>query len=250
MKILIIEDELNIRSNLKEILEIKGFEAITASDGPEGIEMAKKHLPDIILCDIKMPGKDGYQVKKELSNNDNTVSIPFIYLTAKAEITDIKYGMKLGADDYLIKPIKAAELVDSIENRIKRVEELRRNKPAEKKEKKRKAEKDFILLERNGKPELVNISGISLITSNGNYSEVYTSEGKKYFVRKLLKAWEELLSESVFLRVHRKYIININFVTDIEKWFKRSLRVKITGYTEPIMVSERYAVKIKSELKI
>jgi DNA-binding response OmpR family regulator len=121
-KVLVIEDNQDIRENIVEILELAGYELHHADNGMKGVELALKHLPNIILCDIMMPELDGYGVLHMLHNHMETSSIPFIFLTAKAEYTDQRKGMDLGADDYLTKPFNGIELLNSIESRLKRVE--------------------------------------------------------------------------------------------------------------------------------
>ena len=122
-KILVIEDEPQTRENLLTILQMEGFEPLIASDGREGVDMARRHRPDLILCDVMMPGMDGYAVLEALRANEETVSIPFIFLTAKGDRKDLRAGMDLGADDYLTKPVTAAELLGSIETRLQRHKE-------------------------------------------------------------------------------------------------------------------------------
>src|SRR5690554_3844679 len=103
-KILIIEDNFEIREGTAEILELTGrYDVLTAPDGRAGVDMALKHLPELILCDIMMPELDGYGVLYMLSKNETTMNIPFIFLTAKTERTDIRKAMEMGADDYLTK---------------------------------------------------------------------------------------------------------------------------------------------------
>lgn len=119
-KILIIEDNNDIRDNVVEILELAYYEVFAASDGRSGVTLALKQLPDIILCDIMMPELDGYGVLTLLSKHPETESIPFIFLTAKAERSDIRKGMEMGADDYLTKPFDDRELLTAIESRLKK----------------------------------------------------------------------------------------------------------------------------------
>ncbi len=116
--ILIIEDDTVLRDNTAELLELSNYEVITASNGKAGIDLAKKHLPDIIVCDIMMPGLDGYDTLKILSQNKTTKYIPFIFLSAKAEHKDVRKGMNMGADDYITKPFSEEELVSAIESRL------------------------------------------------------------------------------------------------------------------------------------
>ena len=119
-KILVIEDEGTLRTNIVQILELEDFVTIEANNGFLGIELAQKHLPDLILCDVMMPEIDGYGVIATLRQNPTTASIPFIFTTAKASKADFRQGMNLGADDYLIKPITADELLSAISTRFER----------------------------------------------------------------------------------------------------------------------------------
>src|SRR5215212_4777169 len=100
-KILLIEDNEQIRENTAEILELAGYRVVTAQNGKEGIELVNREKPALIICDIMMPVLDGYGVLHMLSKNEETAGIPFIFLTAKAERTDFRKGMEMGADDYL-----------------------------------------------------------------------------------------------------------------------------------------------------
>lgn len=124
-KILIIEDNLEIREGTAEILELTGgYEVLTAADGRLGVEMALKHLPELILCDIMMPELDGYGVLYMLGKNEATMNIPFVFLTAKTERADIRKAMEMGADDYLTKPFDDLELLNAIESRFKKRDQL------------------------------------------------------------------------------------------------------------------------------
>ena len=116
--ILVIEDEKSIRSNIVRILHFGNFQVLEAPDGQAGVEIAKSYLPDLIVCDIMMPGLDGYQVFRELSEEAETAIIPFVFLSAKADRTDIRHGMSIGADDYLTKPFTSAELLQAVSARL------------------------------------------------------------------------------------------------------------------------------------
>lgn len=118
--ILIIEDNNDVRENLGELLTLSGYETQLAANGKLGVEAALANPPDLILCDIMMPELDGYAVLRILSKNSTTSSIPFIFLTAKTELTDVRRGMTLGADDYITKPFDDVELMDTIEIRLKK----------------------------------------------------------------------------------------------------------------------------------
>jgi DNA-binding NarL/FixJ family response regulator len=123
--ILIIEDEPQMRANLVTILKMEHFQVAAATNGRDGIELARKEAPDLILCDIMMPGPEGHQVLKTLREDPQTASIPLIFLTAKTDRVDLRKGMNLGADDYLTKPVTVPELLATINARLKRHEEQR-----------------------------------------------------------------------------------------------------------------------------
>jgi DNA-binding NarL/FixJ family response regulator len=119
-KILVIEDEPEMRRNLLTILRLEKFEPVGAENGKAGIALAKSTKPDLILCDVMMPEIDGFGVLKALRADAATASIPFIFLTAKGEKIDIRSGMNLGADDYLTKPVDKADLLSAITSRFTR----------------------------------------------------------------------------------------------------------------------------------
>src|SRR4030095_4441810 len=118
--ILVIDDNNDIRENTAEILSLAGFKTITAENGKKGVEAAIKNLPDLIICDIMMPELDGYGVLHLVKKNPVTEAIPFIFLTAKAERSDFRRGMEMGADDYISKPFDDIELLNAIEMRFKK----------------------------------------------------------------------------------------------------------------------------------
>jgi DNA-binding response OmpR family regulator len=114
-KILVIEDEDTVRENILELLDAEGFEAISAENGRIGLNLAQQQLPDLILCDVRMPELDGFGVLTALRSDATTVTIPFMFLTAKAAKADLSHGLELGANAYLTKPFTIAELLEAIE---------------------------------------------------------------------------------------------------------------------------------------
>ncbi len=119
-KIIIIEDDNTIRNNIAFFLEEKEFEVYTAEDGFQGIELIKKILPDLIICDIMMPIINGYELHEMLQKHISTATIPFIFLTAKTQKFEIRKGMNMGVDDYISKPFTLDELLSSINSRLKK----------------------------------------------------------------------------------------------------------------------------------
>jgi DNA-binding NarL/FixJ family response regulator len=125
-KILVIEDEPEMRRNITTLLRYYDYEPIAAENGRVGVELARRAQPDLILCDVMMPELDGYGVLQALQSDSSLARIPFIFLTAKGEKNDLRSGMNLGADDYLTKPVVNADLVRAIESRLRRSEQQTR----------------------------------------------------------------------------------------------------------------------------
>lgn len=125
--ILVIEDTREVRENIAEILELAAYQVLQAANGKEGIALARQTRPDLILCDIMMPDLDGFGVLHILSEDDLLTNVPFVFLTAKARQTDFRFGMDLGADDYLTKPFKDLTLLNTVALRLRKSE---RDQPA------------------------------------------------------------------------------------------------------------------------
>lgn len=123
--ILLIEDNVEVRENTAEILQLANYNVMQAENGKIGVELAHANKPDLIICDIMMPVLDGYGVIHMLSNTVETSTIPFIFLTAKTERGDFRKGMEMGADDYITKPFDDVELLRAVESRLKKAELLR-----------------------------------------------------------------------------------------------------------------------------
>ena len=125
-KILVIEDEPEMRRNITALLRYYDYEPIAADNGRKGVELARREKPDLILCDVMLPELDGHGVLQALQNDSALARTPFIFLTARGEKEDIRSGMNLGADDYLTKPVANADLVRAIEARLRRSEQQMR----------------------------------------------------------------------------------------------------------------------------
>ncbi len=117
-KILVVEDAQALRRDIIEMLGYEGYDVEGAENGLVGVERARTYHPDLIICDIMMPGMDGFGVLETLRADPATSTIPFIFLTARTERMDMRHGMELGADDYLTKPFTAAELISTVQTRL------------------------------------------------------------------------------------------------------------------------------------
>lgn len=254
-KILIIEDDVEVRKNIQTLLEEEDFEIIVSSNGSDGIDFAESISPDLIICDIMMHGLNGYEVLRKLSQTKKTSLIPFIFLTAKVEKEDLRKGMELGADDYIFKPFKAEQLLKAVETRLKKFDSLKTDFVAKiKKEinsepdKKKLNENDRFFLDVNDKPEFIKVCDIKLLTAENQYTKLCMNDNRFFVVRRSLSSWEKLLPETLFLRIHRATLINMNFIMKVEKWFGHSFRIYLSGTDEPVVISRRYISKIKSHL--
>jgi DNA-binding response OmpR family regulator len=126
-KILLIEDDRNLNEDLELLLSLSGYQVISTNDGKQGVEIAIKENPNLIICDIKMPELDGYGVLHIINNHPKTSGIPFIFLTGNTEFEHQRKGMNLGADDYLIKPVDGTDLLNAISVRLTKNELLKSN---------------------------------------------------------------------------------------------------------------------------
>jgi len=124
--LLLIEDNNEIRENTAEILQLAGYAVSTAENGKKGVELAMEKKPDLIICDVMMPVLDGYGVLHLIHKNPELSNTPFIFLTAKAERSDFRKGMEMGADDYITKPFSDIELLNAVESRLSKLELLKK----------------------------------------------------------------------------------------------------------------------------
>jgi DNA-binding response OmpR family regulator len=120
VSVLVIEDQQKLRENILQTLEMEGYAVTSAPNGMIGVSLAKRDIPDLIVCDIMMPGMDGYSVLLELQRSPETATIPFIFLTARTDRESQRQGMELGADDYVTKPFTSSELVAAVTTRLQK----------------------------------------------------------------------------------------------------------------------------------
>jgi len=123
--ILLIEDDPTMRHVTSETLKLSGYKVLTAENGKVGVDTAKKEPIDLIICDIEMPELDGYGVQKIINSQASLIHTPFIFLSGKSNLSDIRKGMDLGADDYLVKPLRKTDLLSAVESRIAKTEKIK-----------------------------------------------------------------------------------------------------------------------------
>jgi DNA-binding NarL/FixJ family response regulator len=204
-RILVIEDEPEMRRNLMAILRLERFQPLAAEDGQVGVELAKREKPDLVLCDVMMPKLDGYGVIAALRASSETAAIPFIFLTAKGEKPEVRAGMNLGADDYLTKPVVKADLLAAVRSRLERaaqqtVPEFKPNfesaKPLEAAFRltPRVAETLLWLTQGKTNSEIATILGISESTVKKHALEIFETLGVETRTAASLRALEVLSS--------------------------------------------------------
>lgn len=249
-KILIIDDEVDLREGVKSALEMNNYKVFSAESGVEGVQLAKEVLPDLILCDIMMPDKDGYWVLDMVRRQKELSTVPFIFVTAKVERGDLRKGMDLGADDYLTKPFKIYELLKSVEVRLEK-SAANKSRIDGAQIKAEKIENDKLVFLDTGKSiEPFHINSIECILADNVYTQVYIANKKFITVRKSLAEWEKILPENIFVRIHRGTIINLNFIKSIEKWFNQTMIIHLQNYDKPVTMSRSYSAKLKEKLII
>ena len=245
--ILVIEDDKLLVENLAILLESEGYEISIASNGLEGLKSIEKTTPDLIICDINMPHMDGFELKEKLNNSKTTFDIPLLFLTAKTQISELRQGMLLGAEDYIFKPYNSDELISIVKLRLKRRKDIEEKIKFNFVEKNRTYNiNDAFLVKGQRKSREVKISDIKLIIADVQYSEIVLTNNKKIVMRVSLNEWEMKLPCEIFKRIHKSTIVNFNFVESSfinrGKYF-----LEIKDWEEGVSISRRkyYSLKLK-----
>ena len=202
--ILLIEDNTPLRENLGEILTLEGFHVLAAADGRSALKLAAGQRPDLILCDIMMPGMDGYEVLARLRADPALKAVPFIFLTAKGTPPDIRVGMNLGADDYLPKPVSRKDLLKAVRTRLDRAQQQQQQQqpfqpnfdspePLEKLGiSPREAEVLLWVAQGKGNHEIAEILGLSVATVKKHTIHIFEKLGVESRSAAMLRAIEVL----------------------------------------------------------
>lgn len=244
-RILFIEDDPVLLKNVKEILEEEGYEVRTETDGEGGLKAVFEWMPDLIICDISIPLKNGYEVLQETISSEKAKHIPFIFLTAKVERADIRRGMQLGADDYIFKPFDLDDLLNSIKLRLEKTHQ--RIKPGQE-EKKVYEINDKIMIKAGNRMHICEIKDLKYLQAKNPYVLLKFQNGRNSLQRQTLDEWETRLPNKYFIRIHRSTIINMEYITRMEKLNKTSYAVYLRGEDEPFVVSKRHSSKMKDTL--
>lgn len=201
--ILLIEDNASLRRNIAQILSLEGYRVLTATNGDEGLRLLPEEKPDLIVCDIMLPGMDGYEVLAQVRAGATTASLPFIFLTAKSEMHDLRLGMSLGADDYLPKPVERTDLLAAVRTRLERHAQQRAfvprfddAKPLEKLGvSSREAEVLLWMAQGKSNSDIATLCGISLGTVKKHTNHIFEKLGVEGRAPAMLRALEALAEE-------------------------------------------------------
>ncbi len=242
LKALVVDDERLARAGLISLLaEVEDITVVgEAEDVPSAKKAIEEHDPDLIFLDIQMPGQSGFDLMEEVSFDGRV-----IFVTAYDEYA--LRAFEINALDYLMKPVT----LDRLQRAVQRVhkEEKRAASDAKEVEQLGNLEKlqysDRLFLTIGTKVQFLKIDRVVLIQSDGDYTNVFTASGHHGLVTKSMKEWELRLPENYFIRVHRNSIINTEYIEEIEKYFNYSFKVTLKGIEEPVIISRRYAKKLK-----
>jgi two-component system LytT family response regulator len=242
--ILVIEDDDSVRLPLIDTLEANGYVVEEATDGRRGITAARENIPDLILCDIMMPEVDGYGVFEALQEDSRTAVIPFIFLTAKTNPADIREGLSLGVDDYLIKPFEMKELLDCIRTRLERYHKITEAAITINENN----EYEQIFIKDGDSCWFVEYTSLRLLESEDNYVRLHF-DNEKPLISRTLNYLEQRLPAKMFFRANRKQIINLRWIKNIQPWFNGGLLITLRDETK-LQMSRRASQTFRSKMGI
>jgi len=249
-KILIVDDDPQICSVLEQFLRKQGHEVAVAGNGEQGLKTATVWVPDLILCDLDMPGVDGQGVVTTLRQDARLGEIPVIFLSACTERDQIRKSMNLGGDDFITKPAGLQEILATItarlERRQKQQQRLRQSLPEEAASSPAPA---TVLIKDQNRQQYLKLSEVKAFIACGEYANIFWGKDQHVLFRKALKQWQAELPPEQFVRVHRQAIVNLAFLDFVEKDAKGKMLIHLKDFKEVIPVSQREMAGFKRSLK-
>lgn len=244
-KILIIEGSQDCGEEIQQILNSGGYNAYIADGKTDGIGIALRYLPDLIICNLNDADEE-LRVVHELNNNRATESIPFFILSRCREISHARRLIEAGADDFIVMPAELREILKTVDRKFRKLDALKErlletmndslDAPSTSQKK-----VDHVLVRIGSKLRLVEFSTIVLITALKEYTKITTSDGCKIVVRKSMRNWMDLLPPDPFLRIHRGTIINLDYLQHIQQTGPRTYKVSLKNVDEQFVLSQRFA---------
>lgn len=240
-KILVVEDDLNIRESIQEIFELAGYSVQTAKDGKEGFKAIMEDTPDLVICDVSMPELDGFELLQAINQRmKNRIIPPFLFLTAKVEPQDIRHGMNLGADDYILKPFDHVHLLEIVRMRLDKRKKLMESNTNGDSQVLRSNLRGFskLALPNDEGLVLVPFEDIIVCQADRAYCNFHLKSGKSILVSKSMREFEDILVSNDFFKVHKSSIVNINYV---EKYLrgKGGQLLMVDGTIVPVSVRKK-----------
>ncbi len=242
--ILVIEDDQNVRLPLVDVLEANGYSVLSATNGREGIKIARDEEPDLVISDIMMPEVDGYGVFDALQDDPHTAVIPFIFLTAKTGAADVREGLGLGADDYLTKPFEVKDLLETIRTRMEKYQRITDAAVTFNEEN----DYEHIFIKDGESCWFVEYQQLRLLESEDNYARIFF-ENEKPLISRTLNYLEQRLPSKMFFRANRKQIVNLKWIKHIQPWFNGGLLVTLKEGSK-VQMSRRAAQTFRSKMGI
>jgi len=253
-KILLIHSNHNNDSEFQELLETSGYGIYVAEGEADGIKIAERYSPDLILCELDDYEKELRFIK--LLNQFPIIEyIPLLIITTTGQLAHVRAAMDLGADDVLVKPFNTESLIRSIKTRLRKIDTLKEKLTekiisAENVFSEQQKKPDHVLIKIGKKLKIIEYSRIVCITTLKEYSKIITEDGSKIVVRKSIRNWVETLPAKDFLRIHRATIINITFLDKIEKSGNRGYYVHLKNIPDAFPMSQRYGNLMRKNFSV
>lgn len=244
MKAIIIDDERLARAEMQTLLsEYKDLTVVAeAKNAEEGMALIAEHKPDVIFCDVQMPGMNGFEMVKKLEE------IPKVIFVTAYDEHAIK-AFEVNALDYLLKPVDPERLSETVEKLLKAdEEEYSSSKTLEIRKERVLNGEDKVFIKDGEKCFFVALNDIRYFESKGNYVKVYFGKSKPMILRSL-NSLEDRLNPEQFFRANRKFIVNLNYISHIENWFNGGLQITLEE-EEKIEISRRQAIKFKDVMSL
>lgn len=234
-KAIIVDDERLARREMRRLLAEFDEIAVAgeAENLAEAVELIEREKPQIVFLDIQLGGENGFDL---LERTERDFRLVFVTAFDAYAIR----AFEVNALDYLLKPVNPARLAKAIER-------INAESGDEKHDLRAFEFDDRIFLEIGNRSVFLKVAEISHINSSGDYSEIFTTDKRKFLLEKSLREWETRLPEKHFLRIHRQTIVNLEEIEEIETWFNRTFQVRLKNFAAPLAVSRRYAVRLKSK---
>jgi two-component system, LytTR family, response regulator len=246
-QILLIEDEPGVREALRDILDFAGYKVLIACNGKEGYDIITTKEPDLVLCDVNMPKLDGFELLEVINQRfKDEIIPPFLFLTAKVEVESLRYGMSLGAEDYIFKPFTAKDILQTVRLRLDRRKLLLGQETIDKTED-IVTDVNKIALPSSDGLDLILFDNIIKCQADRAYCNFHLVDKKVILVSKPMKDFEEILSSKNFFRVHKSTIVNMNHV---EKFVRGKSGYLVMSDGSIVNVSIRKKEELTRMLKV